>query len=163
MYLILLVVGIVPVNGLAVEPSRASSVGESRNDKQAQEEKILRDISDRLHRMLERQRAIYEKTKALDKVIQGRVDKVARPADQEAMRKLTDDVQDIIDEASKAIDILKANESVAAFAEVFQQLRDELRRVKGHLAKVEVGNGTQTLEKETIETLEDMIEGLGSR
>ena len=52
-----------------------------------------------------------------------------------------------------ALKILEGEGSAVAFAEVFQQVKADMKAVKNRLAKVDTGKVTVTIENDIIETL----------
>jgi len=63
-------------------------------------------------------------------------------------------------EASKAIEMLEAEGSAVAFPEVFQQIREDMKHVQRRLDITDVGQVTQAIEKDIIDTLKEMIDAL---
>src|SRR5207247_900442 len=66
----------------------------------------------------------------------------------------------IVAEADKAIAMIKAEGSAIAFLEVFQQVRQDMVSVQRRLGKTDVGNLTQSIEKDIIDTLKEMLDAL---
>jgi hypothetical protein len=118
------------------------------------------NLADRCKKMLDLQVAVYDCTKDLNKVVQ---DKKPRPKDMRISEKLSKDQKAIIAEVTTAIDMLKAEGAAAAFVEVLDQLRSDMKRVQGRLEMSEVGSVTQAIETDVIDTLKEMIRALQAR
>jgi hypothetical protein len=143
----------------AADPEKAA-----RKMREEKQDRLLADLGDRLHKMLDMQNAVHDGTKALHKVIQDTPDKKPRPEDEEAARKLAATETDIINAATKAIDKLEAEEPGAGvFSEVFRSVRKDMERLRDRLMKGDVGTETQAAERDIIETLWDMTRALKSR
>ncbi len=143
-------------------PRQAVS-GDSKKANQLREEKddqLLTTLLGRCRTMLDMQMAVYNSTKGLYKVFEGRSDKKPRSMEQQAARQLSDKQKAIVAEATKAIDRLEAEGAAVAFPEVFQQLRKDMRDVQRRLEKCHLGAETQAIEKDIIDTLEEMIGAL---
>src|SRR5207248_3855143 len=67
---------------------------------------------------------------------------------------------EIIKMANVAIRLIEEEGSAIAFAEVFKQVRNDMDKVSRRLKAVDVGAATQTIEKDIIETLKEMIAAL---
>jgi len=74
--------------------------------------------------------------------------------------KLSDQEKDIVAEANKALEILRAEGSAVAFTEVFDQLRQDMKIVQRRLGVVDPGKVTQSIETDIIDTLKEMIAAL---
>ena len=107
--------------------------------------------------------AIYDDTKTLQKAIEDTPDKKPRPRDKQAALKLATSETETAGEVTKAIDSLVGDGSVVAFTEVFQQLRDDMKRVQGRLEKGDLGTPTQAMQEDILATLKEMIRSLKSR
>ncbi len=119
-------------------------------------ERTLAMLEARLSKMLEMQMIVYEGTKQIDKT----------PADQRTRGdeieagKLSASERKILNEADRALTLLKEEGSSVAFPEVIGQMRDDIEQVVKRLANARVGSITQGIEEEIIEALEEMIESL---
>ena len=119
-------------------------------------ERTLAMLEARLSKMLEMQMIVYEGTKQIDKT----------PADQRTRGdeieagKLSASERKILNEADRALTLLKEEGSSIAFPEVIGQMRDDIEQVVKRLANAKVGLITQEIEEEIIEALEEMIESL---
>src|SRR5688572_27612849 len=67
---------------------------------------------------------------------------------------------EIVKMANVAIRLVEEEGSAVAFAEVFKQVRDDMEKVAKRLRVPDVGEVTQTIERDIIETLKEMIEAL---
>jgi len=110
--------------------------------------------------MLQAQKIIRDKTVALDAVIKGRDGAKPERADVQGSLKMSDEEAELVKEASKAIQIIEAEGTAVAFAEVFKQVRTDMQSVTDRLRKTDVAVVTQTIENDIIATLEEMIEAL---
>jgi hypothetical protein len=126
-------------------------------------ETLAADLATRSRKMLDLQTAVYEGTKALHKIIQGRADKKPRPEDHRAALKLAANEKDIVLEATKAIKFLEADGTAPAFTEVFQEMRKDMERLRLRLKGSDVGTDTQALEEDIIETLKEIISSFKKR
>lgn len=123
-------------------------------------EKPPADLAARCRKMHDLQVALTDGTKALHKAIDGTPDKKPRPEDLRAALKLADSAKAIVAEATGAIEMLEKDGSAVAFVEVVKALREDLRRVQARLEKGEVGTVTQAIEKDSLDTLKEMIRAL---
>jgi hypothetical protein len=150
----------------AAEPPRPSPLDDLRKPNQLSEgktEQMLASLPDRCQKVLDKQMAVYDGTKKLHKVIQDTPNKKPRPADQQASLKLAALEQDLIREVTKVIDVLKAEETLTAFTEVFREVRKDMERLQLRLKRCDVGKDTQALEQDLIETFQEMIAGFKKR
>src|SRR5262249_3681091 len=85
--------------------------------------------------------------------------KPSRLNEQDSLR-LSDQEKEIIVEANKAIEMIRDEGSAVAFAEVFNQVRDDMIDVQRRLEKIDVGTVTQAVEQDIIDMLKEMIEAL---
>src|SRR5262249_5097766 len=111
-------------------------------------------------RMLQMQIAVLEDTLRIDKAINQNSDRKPDRVQEQDSLKLSDREQDIVREANKAIDLIAAEGSAVAFAEVFLQVREDMKNVARRLGKVDVGHVTQSIEQDIISMLREMIEPL---
>jgi hypothetical protein len=117
----------------------------------------MQGLADRCQKMLDLQIAVYDGTKSLNKVIVANADKKPRPKDKLNSVKLSEKQKAIIAEATTVIDMLKTQGATAAFPEVFEMLRTDMKRVQSHLDMNDVGSATQAIEDDIIDTLREMI------
>jgi hypothetical protein len=99
-------------------------------------------------------------TEDTDKAIARNADKKANRDNKLSALKLSDTEKEIIQEVNKCIDILQSEGSAVAFPEVFQQVRQDMIHVQKRLEVTDVGDLTQTIEKDIIESLKEMVEAL---
>ncbi|MCS7045295.1 MAG: hypothetical protein NZO58_02955 [Gemmataceae bacterium] len=123
-------------------------------------ERTLADLLRRCERMLAMQIAVYNNTKSLDALVQAAPDKQPTREHKADALRLSDNEGEIVAEARKAIEILESEGSAVAFPEVFQQVRDDMINVQRRLALADVGEVTQNIEQDIIDSLKEMIEAL---
>jgi hypothetical protein len=111
-------------------------------------------------RMLNLQIAVSNRTLDLHEETESRGVKKPLPEDRKECRKLAASEQPIIKEVTQVIDDIMAGGGAVAFAEVFQQLRDDMKQVQRRLDAGDVGKATQDLEKDIIATLQEMLTAL---
>jgi hypothetical protein len=127
--------------------------------RQLREEETSRTLAmleSRFRKMLDAQVEVFEGTKRLDKVPQAQRD---RDDEIEAGRMSRKEAQ-IATEADKALAVLREEGSAVAFPEAVSEMRDDMIQIRDRLAKTEVGDITQGIEKDTIAALEEMIASL---
>jgi hypothetical protein len=119
-------------------------------------ERTLTQLVARFRKMLESQIAVYEGTLRL-----GSVPAPERDHDEEieAARLSRQELQ-IVQEADKALLLLREEGSSIAFPEAVEQMRDDMRLVAEWLAATNVGPITQGVEAEIITALEEVIAAL---
>src|SRR5262249_19397804 len=123
-------------------------------------ERLLAQLQARCEYMLALQKEVYEGTIRLDKTIGENPDKKATRPDEQKSQQLGDREGLIVQEATRAKNLLESEGTAVAFAEVFTQLIDDMKLVQKQLVKTDVGPFTQKVERDIIETLEEMIEAL---
>jgi hypothetical protein len=120
-------------------------------------ERLLAALQARCERMLALQIGVRDSTVTLDKDIDK---KDPSREQQQNSNVLSDREEEIIREASKAINIIQAEGSAIAFAEVFLQVRSDMTTVATRLRRTDTGVVTQTVENDIIATLQEMVEAL---
>jgi hypothetical protein len=110
--------------------------------------------------MLAMQIGVYNSTKGVDAAVKQNPDKQPNRENKQDSLKLSDTEGEIVVEARKAIEVLEAEGSAVAFPEVFQQVRDDMIHVQRRLGVSDVGEVTQTIEQDIIDSLKEMIEAL---
>jgi hypothetical protein len=110
--------------------------------------------------MLMMQIQVLGGTEETDRAILKNADKKPNRDNKLASLKLSDTEKEIIQEANKCIQILESEGSAVAFPEVFQQIRTDMIHVQKRLEVTDVGNLTQNIEKDIIESLKEMIDAL---
>ncbi|MCI0681277.1 MAG: hypothetical protein L0Y71_04165 [Gemmataceae bacterium] len=123
-------------------------------------ERTLADLLRRCERMLAMQIAVYNGTKGVDAAVKQNADKQPSRENKQDSLRLSDNEGEIVVEARKAIEVLEAEGSAVAFPEVFQQVRDDMIHVQRRLGVTDVGEITQTIEQDIIDSLKEMIEAL---
>src|SRR5207247_8030881 len=98
-------------------------------------------------KMLDTQTTVCNDTKRLHQVIQGRADKKPRPEDRQAALELAGTVKGMVTQASKAIELLEAEEGAVAFREVLRTVREDLKGVQGRLEARDARDATQAGEQ----------------
>ena len=119
-------------------------------------ELMLLALEARFQKMLAAQKAVYQGTKDLD-----RIDKAAwadRHSDKAT--ELSREENEIALDANKALELLKEEGSSVAFPEAVEQMRDDMLDVARRLSENQVGEITQTIERNIIESLAEAIEAL---
>jgi hypothetical protein len=147
-----------PRQSQADDPKKVQKVSEE------EQERTLEKLGRHCQKMLDMQIAVHEGTTSLHEVIEGTDEKKPRPEDQQAALKLAANEKDIAREATKVIDMLEAElASLVAFPEVFRELRKDMKRVQRRLRNSDVGDETQAIERDIIQTLKEMIWSLKKR
>jgi hypothetical protein len=119
-------------------------------------EQKLMLLAARFRRMLDLQLDVYEGTLKIDKVPES-----ARGHEQEIVAvRLGRTESVIVQEADKALILLREEGSSVAFPEVIEQMRGDMEEVATRLTAVDVGKITQGLEEDIIEALEEAIAAL---
>lgn len=123
-------------------------------------ERVLASLQGRCEKMLRMQKAVLAGTVGLFQVVEGSTDKKPNRDNQQSSLKLSDQEQDIVVEATRAIEMLESEGSAAAFPEVFQQLRDDMKHVRRRLEVTDIGVVTQAIETDIVDTLQEMVDAL---
>jgi hypothetical protein len=131
-----------------------------RQLREEEQERTLAALQQRCERMLQMQIEVYQGTIRVDKAIAENPDKRPTRVNEQRALQLSDREEEIVREASKAIEILEAEGSAVAFPEVFIQVRDDMKNVARRLGKADVSSVTQVIEQDIIATLKEMIEAL---
>ena len=118
----------------------------------------------RCEKMLAMQIEVYNGTVAVDKALAlnpkaKKTDEINRGNVQKSIEWSKREGQ-IVEEATKAIQMLEAEGTAVAFPEVFHQVRTDMRHVERRLSNSDVHAVTQVIEQDIINTLKDMIEAL---
>jgi len=117
---------------------------------------LLAALEARFQKMLAMQLAVYQGTLTLGQVSED--DWVGRHTTQSI--KLARDEEEIAVEAIKALTLLKEEGSSVAFPEAVIELREDMLVVSRRLEESRVGQLSQAIEKDIIESLEEMIDAL---
>jgi hypothetical protein len=123
-------------------------------------ERLLAALEARCQKMLQMQIEVRDGTVRVAKAIDDNADKRPTRANEQKSLQLSDREQQIVDEASKAIQMLEAEGSAVAFYEQFLQVRDDMRHVTRRLGKIDAGSVTLAIEEDIIAVLKEMIEAL---
>nr|BAL52361.1 hypothetical protein HGMM_F01A04C08 [uncultured Planctomycetota bacterium] len=122
--------------------------------------RVLADLQRRCEKMLAMQEAVYNDTVKLDNRIQTNPEKKPTREDEIFSGVLSRREDEIVAEADRAIALVQAEGSAVAFAEVLQQVRQDMARVSTRLYKTDPGTETQAIERDIIDMLKEMIEAL---
>ena len=117
---------------------------------------LLAALEARFQKMLAMQLAVYQGTLTLGQVSED--DWVGRHTTHSI--KLARDEEEIAVEAIKALTLLKEEGSSVAFPEAVIELREDMLVVSRRLEESKVGKLSQAIEKDIIESLEEMIDAL---
>jgi len=120
----------------------------------------LLGLEARCRKMRDLQVEIGNGTKSLHKIIQARPDQKPQAEDRWAAVKLARKQQAVIGEAESIIQWLEKEGAAVAFPEVIKELRDEMKKVQRRLESTDVGAGTQQLQKDILDTLQEMVRAL---
>jgi hypothetical protein len=133
-----------------------------RNQRAEEVNRLLDTIEVRCRKMLDLQMAVHHRMKVLSRAIETTADKKPQPERQHTTQRLAALETDIVLAATKAIDMLEAENSAVAFAEVFRELRKDMKNVQRRLKVGDVGADTQAIEQDIIDTLTDVIKSFKS-
>jgi len=124
--------------------------------REEERERFLAMLEARFQQMLAMQIKVYDGTRAIDKTA------AADRSGQHSTRalQLARNEEEIAIEATKALTLLRDEGTAIAFPEAVEQMRDDMRIVITRLERTEVGELTQSIEKEIIDALEEMIDAL---
>ena len=117
---------------------------------------MLALLEARFRKMLAMQREVNEGTVRLDKI-----PAAERTHDQEIeSNRLSRKEAEIVLEADKALTLLHEDGTAVAFPEAVEQIRSDMEQVVQFLAAANVGSVTQSVEKDILTALEEMIAAL---
>jgi hypothetical protein len=140
----------------ALEQAKAELERILRQLREEELERTLTQLAARFRKMLESQVQVYEGTVRLAEVPQGKRD---HDDEIEAARLSRQELQ-IVQEADKALLLLREEGSSVAFPEIIEQSRDDMRKVALLLSAMRVNIITQGLELDIIAALEETIAAL---
>lgn len=123
-------------------------------------ERLLANLEQRVGKMLAMQIEVKGATVTIDGQVQKNPDMKPRPVDFQNSQKQEDREAEIIGEADKAIELLRNEGSAVAFPAVFEEVRQDMARVKERLHNANVGIDTQELEQDIITVLTQMKDAL---
>ncbi len=127
-----------------------------RQLREEEKEMLLAALEARFRDMLQRETMIYNGTVGLHAVPETQRSDRHRNRSVELARS-QDEVALL---AAKALTLLKEEGSSIAFPEAVEQMRDDMLLVVGRLERFEVGELTQGIERDIMESLEELIEAL---
>src|SRR5262249_52124693 len=127
--------------------------------RQEERQRMLADLLARCKRMLQMQLAVNDGTLVVDRDVQKAGGK---PTLAHAARtnRLADDELAVLRECQATLKIVQTEGSAAAFAEVFEQLSQDLDTIHDRLGRGDTGSVTQNIENDAVETLKDIIKAL---
>lgn len=127
-----------------------------RQLREEERELLLAALEARFQKMLALQLIVYNGTVGLDKTPK------AEWTDRHRARtgELANQENEISLEAAKALELLKGEGSSIAFPEAIEQLRHDVLQVVYRLQRDDVASLTQGIERDIIESLEELIEAL---
>jgi len=103
---------------------------------------------------------VRDGTLQVDNTIKGNENHKPTPADEKNGLDLADKENEIVRLSEKAIEIIEAEGTAVAFAEVFHMVNKDMKTVEAHLRKTDTGVVTVAIENDIIAMLEDMVEAL---
>ncbi len=119
-------------------------------------ERMLADLERRFRKMLKMQTAVYDATVVLD---EKPVDQRDR-SDQIAAGRLAGKEAQIVAEVDKAMVLLREDGTSVALPEAVAQLREDMESVMVRLDNAKTGPITQGIERDILETLQEIIAAL---
>jgi hypothetical protein len=141
-----------------------------RQLREEEQKQLLETLITRCKQMKAMQEAVKKETEASARSIDSHNDKKPDRGDILDLLKQSDDEKKIVNEATKAIELLEAEGSAVAFPEVFQQVREDMKSVARKLATVDPRKDASVIEKDMkvtiaieqdiIDTLDEMIKAL---
>ena len=123
-------------------------------------ERILAALLSRCEKMLAMQVEVLNGTESVQKAILTNASKKPERENTIDSHKLSDREKEIVNEATKAIEILEAEGTAVAFPEVFQQVREDMKHVQRRLDVTDTAIVTQAIERDIIASLSEMIAAL---
>lgn len=127
-----------------------------RQLREEETQRMLALLEARFRKMLAMQREVYEGTVRLDKI-----PAAERTHDQEIeSNRMSRKEAEIVLEADKALTLLHEDGTAVAFPEAVEQIRSDMEQVVEFLAAANVGGVTQSVEKDILAALEEMIAAL---
>lgn len=127
-----------------------------RQLREEERDRFLAMLEARFQRMLAMQLIVYDGTVKLDKTPES--DRGSRHTVRSL--QLAREEENIAIEATKAITLLREEGSAIAFPEAVEQMRDDMRIVVTRLERTDVAELTQSIERDIITALEEMIDAL---
>lgn len=127
-----------------------------RQIREEERELVLAQMEARFRAMLVQQEAVYNATLALNAVPQD--DRTDRHRNRAVELARNEDEISLL--AAKALTLLKEEGSSVAFPEAVEQIRDDMVTIARRLERADVGEITQNIEEDTIESLKEIIESM---
>jgi len=127
-----------------------------RQLREEERDSLLAALEARLQRMLQLQKVINEATIRLEKIPR----ETRTRADELRCVELSKKEYDLAGQASAALAILKEEGTAVAFPEVIIEVREDMRTVAGFLARGDTAELTQSIERDIVAALEEMIAAL---
>jgi len=115
---------------------------------------MLTSLESRFRKMLSEQLLVYQDTVQL--AAKGKDEPNLEPRSRQLARR----EDEIVQEVNKAMILLQEEGSSVAFPEAVEAIRDDMRSITRLLDNSDVGELTQTVEQNVIESLEEMIDAL---
>lgn len=141
---------------LALEDAREEIERALRQLREEEQKQMLTQLATRLRRMLAEQADILKLTMQTDEDRPHR----GRRATALAAAGLASRERELVTAADGALRLLREDGKSIAFPEVLSQVRDDMQGVEMRLRKSQLGEVTQRIEQEIIESLEESIESL---
>jgi hypothetical protein len=124
--------------------------------REEERELVLVQMETRFRDMLLKQEGIYNATLAVHAVpVDNRTDRHRNRSVELARNE-----EEVSLLAAKALTLLKEEGSSVAFPEAVEQIRDDMLTIARRLERVDVGEITQNIEHDTIESLKEIIEAM---
>src|SRR5262249_20991949 len=127
---------------------------------EAEADRLITDIDGRCKKMLKTQLAVQKGIKDLHRAIEASADKKPRFVDYQAALNLADRMKQSVKEANTILEIIEKDGTAKAFPEAFEQMRDDMKRVRAQLEKGDFGKATQEDQDDIVVQLQEMIESL---
>jgi hypothetical protein len=124
--------------------------------RQEEREETLRDLEARFREMLAEQRVINDETARMDQI--GRHN--FRRAEELQLADLSTRQRALSDDAATCLHILEEDATTIVFPRVVGHLSEDMALVAERLASLYVGAVTQEIEREIVETLQQMLEAI---
>ncbi|MFN9196685.1 MAG: hypothetical protein ACK5WR_01270 [Planctomycetaceae bacterium] len=126
-----------------------------RQLREEEKERFLAMLEARFQRMLAMELLVYDGTVKLSR---------GSAADQSRQSarglQLARQQDEIALEATKAVTLLREEGTAVAFPEAVEMMRDDMRQAGKRLERTDVGEITQSIERDIIDALEEMIDAL---
>ena len=124
-------------------------------------ERLLGKLEGRVKLMLDMQIEVRDATVELNKTYGGKkLDDIQKNAMGQGSAVQADKEDEIVKEANKAIELLRAEGSAVAFTKAFEDVRKDMVIVRENLKRTDVAEITQAVEGDIIASLQDMLEAL---